>query len=345
MVIIISGIFILWGFYQFEFGPLITGIPGQKIKETYDFIDRTITEESLKTKLINFIEKVPIPLPTYIYGTLNNYVHSKVGHMSFFMGDNSPKGWWNYYLIGFLIKTPIPTIIFLLLTLLFYSQIRHKETFNEILLILPIFVLMFVLSINSVNTGTRHMLPIYPLLFIFISKIVNIGSKIKKNKRIILNVFFASMFLWYVISSIMIYPNYLAYFNDFIGGSGNGYKYMTDASLDWGQDIKGLASYLEINNINHIKANLFSEEETIKYYGINYTLIPPRCDTTYMFKDSDEVRKPEDCQKTKGLIAISATNLQNTYNYNHTCFDWLEEYEPIEKIGYSIFIYNITNLY
>jgi tetratricopeptide (TPR) repeat protein len=41
------------------------------------------------------------------------------------------------------------------------------------------------------------------------------------------------------------------------------------------------------------------------------------------------------------FIAVSATNLQSVYLLDTKSFDWLKAYEPIGRIGYSIFVYNI----
>jgi hypothetical protein len=47
---------------------------------------------------------------------------------------------------------------------------------------------------------------------------------------------------------------------------------------------------------------------------------------------------------TSGMLAISATNLQNVYFSDKQFYDWLKKYEPVDKIGYSIFIYDLDNL-
>ena len=41
-------------------------------------------------------------------------------------------------------------------------------------------------------------------------------------------------------------------------------------------------------------------------------------------------------QPTSGLIAVSATVLQVW-----GCQDWLKGYQPVDKVGYTIFIYDI----
>jgi hypothetical protein len=44
------------------------------------------------------------------------------------------------------------------------------------------------------------------------------------------------------------------------------------------------------------------------------------------------------------MLAISATNLQNVYFSDKQFYDWLKKYEPVDKIGYSIFIYDLDRL-
>jgi len=36
----------------------------------------------------------------------------------------------------------------------------------------------------------------------------------------------------------LVYPHYLAFFNQSIGGPHNGYKWLADSNIDWGQDLK-----------------------------------------------------------------------------------------------------------
>jgi hypothetical protein len=47
---------------------------------------------------------------------------------------------------------------------------------------------------------------------------------------------------------------------------------------------------------------------------------------------------------TSGMLAISATNLQNVYFSDKQFYDRLKQYKPIVKIGYSIFIYDLDQI-
>ena len=53
------------------------------------------------------------------------------------------------------------------------------------------------------------------------------------------------LIVWQIISVVSIYPHFLAYFNEAIGGPSKGYLYVVDSNLDWGQDLKRLAEWID----------------------------------------------------------------------------------------------------
>jgi len=122
-----------------------------------------------------------------------------------------------------------------------------------------------------------------------------------------------------------------AYFNALAGGPDNGYKYVVDSNLDWGQDLKRLATYIKKNGIENIK---------LDYFGGG--------SPSYYLKNKYEKLDPYNKDQRNGWIAVSATLLQNGrgiatkgFQGSTTHYTWLNQYKPIAKAGYSIFIYYI----
>lgn len=243
----------------------------------------------------------PVPSP-YLRGIDFQEVKSEQGQGSFLAGKHSTTGWWYDYLFAFLIKTPIPFLIFLGLSLLFFKRIRHRVAVFECFLIIPILVLIIYFSFfNRVNIGLRYILPVFPLMHVFVSKVVRL--KFKRQEIFVGTVIF--LIGWYLASSLLIFPHYLAYFNEFIGGPSNGYKYLIDSNLDWGQDNKLMLEYAR------------KSKEPVK---IN----------------------PE--QPTKGKIAVDANRLQGIQGlpaFPVNRYEWLRKYEPVDNIGYSWLIYEV----
>jgi len=272
-----------------------------------------------------------LPMPkTYLVGLVKVMQHSKTGHPSFLMGEFSQKGRLEYFPIVFLVKTPVPTIILILLSLLFFSRIRHKKLFNEIYLAVPALFFFLAFMMSNLNIGHRHIVPVYPFIFIFVSKIVNLDFKqIIKNNLFSLSIII--LVIWYVFSSLLIFPHYLTYFNEIAGGPGNGYRILSDSNIDWGQDLKGLDAYMKKNNIKNI---------TLSYWGID---IPENRGMEYVkYRKIIKDRASGVCEPGYGLLAVSVNHLVGTLEFESRCFDWLNDYKPIKKIGHSIFIYNVT---
>jgi hypothetical protein len=141
---------------------------------------------------------------------------------------------------------------------------------------------------------------------------------------------------WTAISSLRVAPHQLAYFNESVGGPEQGYRYLSDSNLDWGQDLKGLTAYLDKEKLPIIYLSYFGTAPPA-YYRIRYqdvvskgTLRPPPPGKV----SADAPRK---------ILAISAYNLQDVSNADDPLFRWLWVRQPVGKIGYSIFLYDLTD--
>lgn len=256
--------------------------------------------KSLQNSYTNWI---PLPLPkNYVIGFDISINYTKIGHPyhAFLMGECKYGSWWYYFIIAFLIKTPIPTLILLLISL--FILYFKKNYQNLLFLFFPILFFFFIFSfLNNINVGLRHILMIYPFIFVLCGSILSYKFKNKKIYYLIL-----ILILWYFFESIMIFPHYLVYFNEFISGPKNGYKYLIDSNIDWGQDNILIDKYI-------------SESK--------FTII-----------------KNPGCEFTEGIIAVNVNTLQGLFEKNGCdCYKWLRDnYEPFDYVGYSWLIYNVT---
>ena len=192
----------------------------------------------------------------------------------------------------------------------------------------------FALALNS---GVQHILPVYLFLFILAGRSALWFSGI--NVR---SVFVAALLLWSIASSVAIAPYYLAYFNELAGGPGNGHGIVGVTNFDIGQDLANLKAYMDDNGIQSVKLSYFGTADP-SYFGINYTyLVSPR------FQPWDPEFVPivpenvtEQCGPTDGVVAVSATNYHGIFLNNKSCYSWLRGYEPVARVGHTIFIYDI----
>jgi tetratricopeptide (TPR) repeat protein len=140
---------------------------------------------------------------------------------------------------------------------------------------------------------------------------------------------FAGLGLWYVFSTVSIFPSYLAYFNEIVGPE-RGYHYLADSNLDWGQDLKRLKVFMDQRDIKKLYLSYFGTADPC-FYGIKPIYLPGSLSLCRQKPDGGGA----------DFIAISTTNLQSVYLPNKKSFDWLKAYEPIGRVGYSIFVYEI----
>ncbi len=314
------------------------------------------------------------PYGQFFLGFLMVLRRATGGNTTYFLGEVSNMGWHYYFPIVFLIKVPLSFLVLILLTLFsavwlikkpFWQRPFQrffqwtKKYFTEFAL-LSFLALYWATSITSnLNIGVRHILPTFPILYLLISGQItkwlsfsfwpvlekfkltpkDISRTIRTSIFICLKTYFKYLILvillfWYAFGTFKVYPHFLAYFNEVVGGASNGYKYVNDSNLDWGQDLKRLTQFVEENKINKIYLNYFGGGSAKYYLGEK-------------FQDWWGDRNPADLPPHSWL-AVSATLLQGGralpapgFNQKTDYYNWLNQYEPVTIIGHSIFVYYI----
>jgi 4-amino-4-deoxy-L-arabinose transferase-like glycosyltransferase len=292
---------------------------------------------------------IDIPLSEY-YGFINGgslQSHLNKGHSNYLAGEaydsTTARGMDYLFKIKYwatvaILKNPEGILALFLIALVYYlgrifSPIggdRRMARLNMYLTVNLAVFMAFAIQIN-ILIGIRLVLFIYPIIFLLmgepVKKMLSANQATRKAAYALL---VASL-----IPTLIYYPHYLAYFNQLIGGPQNGYKYLTDSNLDWGQDLPGLKSYMAEHNIRKIKLAYFGRD-WIDEYKIKYVSLPNN--QNYL-----STQRPAElgCGPTKGMLAISATSLSGQYG-NPDCYRWLQNTTPVANIGYSILVYNIS---
>jgi hypothetical protein len=310
--------FFIWAVYGFSFH---SGGAG------YVPPDWSVFKATQAVRLIHSLGEWKFLPESYLYGLAGSLAGAGSGRAAFFMGEHSAAGWAWYFPMAFLIKTPLPTLVLLSAALLYLRRGKDK-LMKAAFVILPPFVIFFAFSAQKVNIGLRHVLPAYPFLFLLIGYVPSIRTESVKLARAV----FYCCLVWYAYSAALIFPHQLAYFNEFAGGPENGYKYLVDSNLDWGQDLPGLKEFMDENGIERIKLAYFGFSDP-RYYGIDYEYMPGYC--------IPEPVNVKDEIELKGWFAISATLLQGVYLPERDLYRLFREIKPAGHIGYSIFIYKL----
>lgn len=193
---------------------------------------------------------------------------------------------------------------------------------------------------SHLNIGIRHLLPTYPFIIMLVAGRLEVLLEwLKRNDPLRAKLFGGAIALlvgWYVFESAAVYPYYLTYFNQLAGGPSGGYRYVTDSNLDWGQDLKRLAQYVDANDIPAISLDYFGWSDPSYYLGDKYVWT-----TGSAWKDAADFKRRN---RSDGWIAISATFYQESIFRadGKGAYRWLLDYEPTAVIGHSIFVWHVT---
>ncbi|MFN7997737.1 MAG: glycosyltransferase family 39 protein [Bryobacteraceae bacterium] len=248
---------------------------------------------------------VPLPGYSFLKGLYRLFNHSYWGHRAYLLGHVSNRGWWYYFPVAFLVKTPTGTLLLLLLTAV--VAWRGCPRF----LWVPPAIYFAVCMLSSIDIGQRHILPVYPFLFVLIGTAI---ARMQGWRRGVAALGIALL----AIESLAIYPNYLAFFNWPSGGSRNGPKYLVDSNIDWGQDVRKLKRYVDERRLAPIPLHYFGSAD-LDYYGI--------------------AREPLENALQAGkrrVAAVSVTSLEMEPGLAQ-----LRRCQPADRIGYSIYVYDL----
>jgi hypothetical protein len=322
LLLLIAGL-VLWGVYGFEVGS-VSGVP------------------------------FPVPAASHRIPWLRLRQHMADGHSAFLLGENRSQGWWYYFPVAFLLKTPLTTLLLLAASVVVTGQrigesarqrmhqsalppitIRHLVIGHWSSVIsrwgpLALFPFAYVLSslFSPLNIGYRHLLPILPPLFVFIARLAA-----PRTTHHVLRFTFYALLAWYLSATLRLFPHYLAYFNELAGGPDGGWRYLADSNTDWGQAHKHLARFQEERGLEsvHLSAFIFYDPAI---YGVEYQpLTPMGGDTPAIF--------PSRFDPPAGDYVISATTLDGIPLVDPEMYDWFRKREPDARVGHVLFYYRV----
>jgi hypothetical protein len=292
-------------------------------------------------------------LSWWLEGLNRTLHHSAIGHRAWLMGQISDTGWWYYFPLAFLWKTPPGTLLILLAAVLAFAFGRRLEARDEWFLLVPAGILLVIVCAWKVNIGLRHLLPLYPFLFLFAGRLAQPGPAGASApapgapRRLHFEaILVAAGLAWNGVEAVRItpdhlayfnFPDHLAYFNFLAGGPAGGHRYLLDSNCDWGQASKALKRYLDAQGVPMIYC-AFTGNSDPWYYGVRYQYAPG---SGNMRSSKDRpARMPDDAPRE--LFAINAMVLHSLHFSDHHLYDWLQDRTPIARPGWAWFVYDIT---
>ena len=226
------------------------------------------------------------------------------------------------------VKVPIGLMVVMLIGVFLFSTRRiPPDWILPCAIVLSAAVLfLLVLSRGATYAGIRHALPVVVLLSVFagVAFEMSLTSRSRPLKILVALAFVAAL----VSALPQMRP--WEYFNEFVGGSANAYKYFRDEGVDLGQRSKEFAEYYK----REVKPN------------------GPRPVCLYWIWDEEKVARGIDClgsdeKRDSALIELperSGTIFAGPSDLIHSSY-WdtaaLRETKPVKRFG-NLFIFSGT---
>jgi len=258
---------------------------------------------------------VPLPAPAFFTGVKAVWDHNSKGHEAYLLGRLSMTGFWYYYPVVLLLKTPIAMLI-----LVVAAVTSMSGSGGSLGLRLPLamaFGILFVSLVSHINIGVRHILPVY-VGFSVVCGIVCARVWTLPQPRWFGQVAVCLLLTWFLASGAMQHPEYISYMNEIAGDHPE--DYLVDSDLDWLQDFDLLATRLKRDHVQQIWSN---------------------CDVCGGVGNLPVVRPiPDGPSPSPGWTAVSITMWKLRPRYA-----WIAKIRPTERIGRSLLLYYVPPKY
>ncbi len=278
-----------------------------------------------------------VPAPPYVRGVQAVLDFAGGGRPAYLLGQISTEGWWYYFPVAFAVKTPLPTLLGLLIAT---AMMIPQPSRDDLFVLVPPITFFLIMMTARLNLGYRHLLPVLPFLAVHIGRLATIRStKLLPHPSLHTHgVRFLTIALsaWLLLSAVLIYPHFLAYFNLIGGGPENGWHILVDSNIDWGQDLKGLREWMRRENVEEVNLSWFGSAPP-QAYGVEHQLLVGVPHGFNMWQNPPF--NPD--QPEPGVYAISVTNLVGAVLPDHSLYAWFRKRRPDDRVGYTVFIYRV----
>jgi hypothetical protein len=327
----------VWASYQFRFAPAADaqahlGAPGM----LEELISR---RPGPMLDALRFVYDHRLLPEAWLSGLLSTYEVS-LSHANYLLGRVSSSGWWYYFPLGMVVKSPVALIgalvvaLVIALNVALTRKIDRGLAWNAACVVLPPVIFLLAAMTSNLNYGVRHVLGVFPFLYIGIGLAAAYAWRRSRGPTAVVA---GALALLLAFETLGAFPNYIAFFNLVAGGSRGGFELLGDSNLDWGQDLKLLADWQR----HHPDADLYLSYyggADPAYYGIRYHNLPggigPPAEAATLPASRGHV-----------IIAVSATTLQGIYlpARLREFYDPLRHVPPTEVLGGSIYLFDLSS--
>jgi hypothetical protein len=260
------GLFFVWAIYRFRFAARPASLSLDPATNQY----MQELSSPFSRSLLLWVAKHHLLPEAYLYGLADTKI-SAASLPSYLFGHLTHQASRWYYPAALTIKSTLPFLILLVVTIVALATRRWKIRREAIVLIVPPAVLFVIASTSDIGIGFRHLMPIFPMLYILIAGCA--AHLVNENRK--LAYVLGALLLWQIGTSELSRPGLVAYANEAWGGPSKTHLYLTDSNTDWGQQLRPVKKYLDEHpNVPCYFAYFEQGPVDFRDYGVRCQVLP-----------------------------------------------------------------------
>jgi hypothetical protein len=270
--IVVLGVFVLWCFYGFRYSARPAGMEFSTSVAKY-----AATLPHFEYASVVTVSRLHLLPESYLVGLVDVKLAAAF-YPTFLLGKVYAHGQWDYFPIVILIKTTLGLL--LLIVLAAFAMVTGKLTKRHKLFytLAPPVIYLAVAMMSGMNIGVRHLLPMYAFAIIFAAAGTVTLPGMDRRWAVVCTVLIAA----HIVSSLLVFPNEIAYANEAWGGPQNVHNLLSDANVDWGQQLYQVKQWQDRHPDQECWFAYFARPEIDPgVYGIRCHALPT-IDTEYL---------------------------------------------------------------
>jgi len=323
--IVVVGVLVLWSFYGFRYAARPAGL-----QLSTSLADYAAPLGHFNAGVIMFFARFHLLPESYLMGLVDVKRVAEF-YPTFIFGKVYAHGVWWYFPAAILIKTTLGLLAMVVVAGWAIASGRLRKGRELAFILIPWVVYLAVAIQAGMNIGARHILPLYALAAILAGG--GIVALAAQNRRWMW--VGAALIVAHIVSALTVFPNYLAYANEAWGGPNNVHNLLSDANVDWAQQLIQVKQWQDSHPGEECWFSYFARPEIDPaVYGITCHALPTI--DTFWLGGSDIVPA-----EINGTVLISAGDLSGCEwpSGRMNPYRDFQPLQPAESIDYGVFVY------
>ncbi|MGA2085421.1 MAG: glycosyltransferase family 39 protein, partial [Terracidiphilus sp.] len=293
VAIVVVGVLVLWAFYGFRYAARPAGLTLST--SLADYVAPLSHFDAMAVLAIAHLHLLP---ESYLMGLVDVKRMAEF-YPTFIFGKVYAHGQWWYFPAVILIKTTLGMLALMALAAFAILTGRLRKGRELAYLLIPACFYLLVAILAGMNIGARHLLPADA--FTIILSAGGIAALAAGSRRWAW--VGAALVLAHIASSLAAFPNYIPYANEAWGGPANVHNLLSDANVDWAQQLFQVKEWQDRHPGEECWFAYFARPEVDPaVYGIHCQALP-NIDTLWL--GGSDIVPPE----IHGSVLISAGDL------------------------------------